>query len=82
MVITEVILCVGLAVGQARERGVDREFSSYVVRRLTEAESRCTPGGDGAGWGISHPRIRAELRRSLGGDLPEPAALLKAQGRW
>jgi dienelactone hydrolase len=68
MILSAVILAIGLAVAQAGEPAVSKEFQSYTVKLLTEAESRCTVTA--GGWVQTQRKVREGLRRSLGSDLP------------
>lgn len=80
MVLIGSIVSMALAVAQAREPSAGREFQTYVIKLLTEAESRCTVNA--ADWDIAKRRIRDGLRRSLGEDLPRqwPALAARVHG--
>jgi dienelactone hydrolase len=78
MVLTSVALALGLtAVAQARGAEVSPEFQAYVVKLLTEAESRCLVAGEG--WASSRQAVREGLGRSFGSDLPRGWPQLRAR---
>lgn len=56
---------------------VSPEFQTYMVKLLTEAESRCTVSSQG--WEQARQRIRKGLKRSLGEDLPRSWPALNAK---